>query len=716
MERKPRRKLPPAQPRNFDITNVFRGYRNREDPTNLTSGTLVHGSVNVLTNLSDRLSVRPGYTIFGQEYMNNFGVMGSYDLLDSPFTISERHVKSWSTNIDLLWEGFDEESDPVWNTIYASAASPNYNFTNFWDGDTQTQWILGVNGTSSLFAWNTAVAGFASAAATTITKQGTTSWEAEGFDVPAVYTHSVSFVAVSGSAGAKITDASNGFLTAGFQMGQTIVVSGTVSNNGTYIIATATPATLTLVRGQNLVAETVSATLTFTPSISINGTAYSYTGGTSTTTLTGVSPNPTGGAYPVGTMVYQTPHIYNISQMYGMTLPSLSVIAVSASQLFLGSSLLNVVLFSTLSNFFDYTFSLGARLAGQGGKVYFDAPPKALLELDGDVFGSAGKSEWGKIVFSTLAIDVGGTAVTSQSVNIQKIKTSSLSGAISQAGAIAIKNNFAYLSFSNQCLILGKTQFQQSVQTSFFNNDVATDLSYPVLYDFQELDFTDASIFYDPTTEYTLCSFPRSNRVMIFNQAGTSEEQYWESPQLMTVGRFAVIHGEIYFHGFYTPTSYKFFDGLNDDGGAILARAVFSFNMYGKRANKKHTNAMWAEGYIRSNTTLYMTTKFEQVGCGKAYTRTIKGSDAQIVCIGGDSLNPIGQWSQGKQGLGSVEPLAIGNQGLPPAFQVEPTHPPTDFLKQQFIFESNGIDQAWELVAYGANVTLSDKDNNEIKQ
>lgn len=778
---------------NFNIVSAFLGYRNREDITNLDPGTLVHGSVNVLTNLASRIQVRPGYTLFGQRYADQYAVLGSYDLLDVPSTIPERHLKTWNTNIDVLWRGFDDSASPVWNTIFNTATNPRWNFCNFWNGNTLQQYIIGVNGTDTLWAWNTGLAGFLSSSNATgvvaevnpvptnggsgydigdilnITTGGTgatvrvtsigsnaiatisiaTPHPGVGYSVGDIITPNKSGFGTGGTIKVTTVD-SEGVVTGisvntsgtGYATGRYATIGGTgsdlqididsVTGSGdiTGIIevtggtgystgagkstsgGTGTGATIEIqVVGDNTL--TKQGTTSWAQegfdnvgSITLNGVTYSYTGGTDGLTLVGLSAVP---AATVGDMIYQTPNTYPINTFSGFILPTVSVCASSASQLYLGSAESNVVCFSVLNDFTNYTFSATGRLANEGGRVNFDGTLKGLIEQDGDVYGSAGKSEWGKIVFQQTAITIDGQAVTTESVNIEKIKTWELSGAISQAGMIAVKNNFAYLSFSQKCLLLGKTQFQDAIQTSFYDNDVATDLSFPVLYDFQDFDYTDASIFYDAKEEYVLCNFPKNGTTMIYNQSGTSENQYWEAPQNLPISRYSIIDGELYGHGYFTPMTYKMFDGTNDDGGAILARAVFSYQMYGKRANMKHTQAMWAEGYIQANTTLYQTTKFEQSGCGISFTKIIDGTDSKIVCLGTADLNPMGRWGQGQKGQGSTEGPATGSQNLPPAFAVSKTHVPTDFLKQQFIFESNGIDQSWQLVAFGALVTISDK-------
>ena len=56
-----------------------------------------------------------------------------------------------------------------------------------------------------------------------------------------------------------ITDSANGFLVAGFQPGDSITVSGSASNDGTYVIDTVTAGTITLLAKEDLVTEAAGA-------------------------------------------------------------------------------------------------------------------------------------------------------------------------------------------------------------------------------------------------------------------------------------------------------------------------------------------------------------------------------------------------------------------------------------------------------------------------
>jgi len=71
----------------------------------------------------------------------------------------------------------------------------------------------------------------------------------------------IAFVEGGGSAD-TITDSGSGFVTAGFAAGQTLIVEGTVSNDGIYLIDTVVAGTITLTTAFDLVAESAGSSFT----------------------------------------------------------------------------------------------------------------------------------------------------------------------------------------------------------------------------------------------------------------------------------------------------------------------------------------------------------------------------------------------------------------------------------------------------------------------
>ena len=56
------------------VTQYPLGYRHREDVTNLPAGVLIVGSQNVLTNVSERVQIRQGYSVDGSESSVNASI------------------------------------------------------------------------------------------------------------------------------------------------------------------------------------------------------------------------------------------------------------------------------------------------------------------------------------------------------------------------------------------------------------------------------------------------------------------------------------------------------------------------------------------------------------------------------------------------------------------------------------------------------------------
>lgn len=82
-----------------------------------------------------------------------------------------------------------------------------------------------------------------------------------------------------------ITDSANGFLVAGFQPGDSITVSGSASNDGTYVIKTVTAGIITLLAREDLVTEAagaavkIVATKTIPDGVELNIKAKNANGG-----------------------------------------------------------------------------------------------------------------------------------------------------------------------------------------------------------------------------------------------------------------------------------------------------------------------------------------------------------------------------------------------------------------------------------------------------
>lgn len=166
----------------FSIESLFKyGYRNKEDVSNLPSSVLVIGSQNVLTNASEIIGIREGYTLDGTAgNENDYGIDSGYDFTNRLGTI--RNLSKWGTTLDVRYKN-PVTSAVTWITLTTSLnATKVMNFTSFWDSLTeQKTFCLGVNGDNKIYEWSGGVASVASVTANTITISGTKTIQQNGF-------------------------------------------------------------------------------------------------------------------------------------------------------------------------------------------------------------------------------------------------------------------------------------------------------------------------------------------------------------------------------------------------------------------------------------------------------------------------------------------------------------------------------------------------------
>ena len=616
-----------AKSNEFSLVSQYKlGYRNREDVTNLPPGVLITGSQNVMTNVSERIQIRQGYTLDGATSAVLASVANSFDWLskqNGEVNVRVGGLTSAGNDGSLQYRYVDSSGVVTWRDLATSLATVAYNFTTYWNITESLREMLYVNGTANIFKWNGAVTTLASATINTVTKQGTNTW----------------------------TD--TGFYTTGTR---TIVIGG------------------------------VSAT---------------YTGGEGTTTLTGVSVDFS--ATIAGSVVHQLPITTAISSMTAITATfTAGLISTLNNQVFVSSLTSPVIWISRVNSFTDYSGST-PRQAGEGASLILDANIVAFKPQEQFMYVSAGKDLWYNVNFSLQTSAVG---VTYEQVNALRLKTGQRQGVISQAFVSHMKNNIIMVTNETTVDLLGRIE-------NYFGTPQTKNLSDPIKYDVDSYDFTNGSIAYFKDT--ILVAVPVEGLVLIFNLTNNA----WESPQTLPISRFYIVNGELYGHSYNTFESYKLFTGYADRvysgfaGYPIPAVATFSYQNYGTRATYKKANAFYMEGYVSSNTTITITLTYELDGCATTRTFTIDGSDTQIVCIP-SSLASLGKNSLGKIKLGGASSGSI--QDLPPKFRVEKTFNNKNFFECSMSFSILGVDQNFQLLAWGLNASNASEEPVQIRQ
>ncbi len=446
-----------------------------------------------------------------------------------------------------------------------------------------------------------------------------------------------------------------------------------------------------------------------TRKITINGIDYTYTGGESTTTLTGVTPTPVGSVNP-GDIAHQTPITTANGAMTSMPLAKNDLILSFNGQLWVGSLTNQTVYVSTINDYDDFSLS-AINQSGFGQNFQLDSPPVAFINLENAFTISAGHSQWYQMTLatSTYTDNSNPSAPVVYDVDtwtVNRLKTNDNTASQSQYMTSAMQNDVLFISREPSLCTLGRVeQILGTTQT--------TNMSDPIKLDFDAYDFTGASIFYNRYFIYI--AIPKSGIVRIYNIV----KSYWEAPQTIPVTSFYTVNEQLYGHSASTAESYQLFTGRADRvdpvtnplGNAIPATVLFSYQNYASPFSLKQFNKFYVEGYISSNTNLKLLITYDINGCATNTSYNIAGNNSQYVCIGtGSGTNDdaaLGKNSLGKYPLGGNIDVSGGNQ-LPPKFRIVQTFPNMDFFEAQFGFSTNDINVQWEILRLGPALNYSD--------
>jgi hypothetical protein len=428
--------------------------------------------------------------------------------------------------------------------------------------------------------------------------------------------------------------------------------------------------------------------MTYDKKIMINGTEYTYTGGETTNTLTGVTPNPS--AEASGSLAVQSVTTFANKPGSDATLFSNDLIRVLKNQVWIGSTINNEIFVSKNTDFTDFTYS-SPRVPGEGMLLTLDGSPTGFIEQEENMYISAGNDQW---YISNFALS---SDNLNELLSVIRLKTTAQEAAYSQGAITKMKNNIVYISKEPTLDILGRLEN--------FDTPQSRPISDSIKPDFNSLDLTNVDIKYHRNNLYI--SFPNESLVYVYN----IEKGFWEAPLLLPISKFAIIDGELYGHSSAVPETYRLFNGTNDNGKAIDAVVKFSYQNFGDRVNLKQFNEFYSEGKISSNTILTLTINYELDGSLTAIEKEIDGSDSSIL------FQTKADNSLGKNKLGS-EPIGSNTEApnsLSKFRQID-TMIKTDFHEIQVVYESNQIDGQWEILAFGAPVTKSSAEPISIKK
>lgn len=661
-----------AKPKESTMVTKYPGYNASAESTKIDPGYLIPGSKNVLISI-DQLSVysRPGMEILGAASDNSHSVLGSGEWRAS--TGLYHNFRAYDKYLQVLFDG-------TWYNLKTDLTSPRIQFAPIFVSSEKQDILCFVNGENKHYNWSGGVAKVASNTSTTLTMQGT------------MTASTIAFVA---SSPPTITDSANGFVTAGFATGDTISVSGSTSNNRKFQIASVVAGTITLIADDSLTAEASGASITIhngfatwksrgfliagTRSVIINGTAYAYTGGEDTATLTGLSGL---GAITAGTVVLQSIRSNNnhASLPTGFTN---DFIGSQRQQLWLGSATSREAWASKTTDFTDFSFTAN-RLPGEGVQVVLDGPCRGFEASDDDItiFDA---SDGIYTVKYQLSSDN-----SKEAISLDKKKSSPGQGLIAPNAKVAIKNAVAFITQEPTLDTLGDVENVPSAQSR--------PLSDPIKDDFEQYDFSDAMMKY--WKRNIVVSLPQEGIVLLYDLRGG----YWQPPQMFgNIGLISISEdGDLIGHSSISNESYTLFTGTNDNGFPIPAVMRHAWSTYGLEDLEKGFNRYKAIGYISANGILTKTNRFEQASFLGEDNQTLDATQSQYL-FGASDVNWLGKNPLGSRPLGGSG--ISGEEGLI-RFRKWFDMPEIPFYEQQTEFSMDVLDAQFIITSHGPNVSM----------
>ena len=664
------------------------GYLNNREITNLDGLYLVKGSRDCVIVNKEKVSSRKGYEVMGGAKTKNKGYKDSYD-----WETSSNVTRSVRLNVDGELEVFYAG---VWTTIKTYTAGTRANFAPWWDGTTELlDLLLFTIQTDGIQMWSGGAAKVGSATSTTLTIQGYKAATTIAFNE-------------NTSDNDTITDSGNGFLNAGFAVGDVITISGSGSNDGTYTIKAVTAGVITLADTDDLATEAAGASVVITRpgatwaesrfltagtrKVVIAGVEYAYTGGETTATLTGLSGLP---AISTGTIALQAVRESTPATLDGLTL---DLIATFNNYVLYGDLTSRVVNMSTSTDYTAFTIAT-PRIPTNGAIITLDSTPTAFVSgaVEDEIYICGRKDDWYKITFE-LSADL-----SDESIRVKKLPTSTGQAARSQSCVFRIKNGVAFLSF--------EPAIDTLTRLLTINNPTSLPLSDDIKNDIESYDLTDANgLFYQ--NQLFIC-LPAESVVLIYDFIS----QHWQPPHNLPIGRLALIDVDedgtqvLCGHSNFSNETYQLYSGYNDNGTPIRMEAHFGYENFGSRFSTKSADEYATELYMSDNTTVKNRIVYEYKGAAE-----IREFDME----GGTEANrfspryggPLGFDPLGTNPIGS---LATGVDDLS-KYRFVDTTSRLDFFERQRIYIAEGVDMRCSLIAYGENVELSENIPSFLKR
>ena len=444
----------------------------------------------------------------------------------------------------------------------------------------------------------------------------------------------------------------------------------------------------------------------------INGTSYTYSG-TSGSTLTGVSGDPTGEA--VDSVVLSA--VTTSASTPNATFEN-DFLKIINNQVYIGSYGSRAMYISEDDDYLDYTVP-SPRAPGDPEFLVFDSLLRGIGVKGGQAHISAGDSDWYSVEFKQITVS---TTLTEQTI-VSRVNAAGQEAAMGHEYITNYGDNIVYLSRGKQLKILGEFTNLEGKNFATLSLPIKTELKnetfVPVQADTSdgEVKAIKGRIYINAVTNGKTYIF--ETREFIDESGQLVAERFWQPPQIWGISNIVVLSGEEHGHSIANPQVYQlwdtdqyFDDNPSDDIMPYDAVMRMAYRHSEKRNELLNFDLMYLEGYMSPGTELKARVYYNYQGSSSLQEVIINDPEANKSAkfytgfmapgIGDSSLgdNPLGE------GLTDNEIL----QEQLPKFRKMAGVPQIDCFEYALQVYSEIADSQWEILLLGANAVQSKRE------
>ena len=460
-------------------------------------------------------------------------------------------------------------------------------------------------------------------------------------------------------------------------------------SGGFGLIASTTANTIVLDR-------TITASLITAASgtVVVNGTTYTYTGSAGST-LTGVTPNPTGEAN--GSGVLQSVVVSSNKPDSSFLTDFIKVIN---NQLYCGSYTSRLIYISSNTDYTNYTVP-SPTVAGSPELITLDGAATGIGVRQGTAYVSFGTGSWASIVFTDIT--VGTTLTRKTTVDVKPV-------AIGQAAyahefIATVGDNIVYLAQDQQVRYLGSANTAFVTVYPSLSQEIATEL---MAENFSGGTLTAIGEFIYVTSPASGKTYLRQERTRLSPEGIVVAERLWHSPFVWNATKIDDLNGTTIAFSNANPQIYDVWDtdqwyddSPSDEPLPYSCVIALAYRPTNRRQGLQSFDKNFTEGYLTIGTPIQLTINYDSQGNESILSQYVNSNQYPATTF---SLSPnsLGDESLGDESLGTGgedEPLLV-------KFKTINQFTLVNCFEYQPVYSSNDVNAQWEILAQGTNAQV----------